>query len=276
MTDLAVPAVMGVVNVTPDSFVPDVRTPDLTSALARCHQLVADGASVIDIGGESTRPGAEPVATDAELARVIPLIETFAAERQLPVMLSIDTRDPEVARQAVGAGATMINDMGSTLHDLAGELGVQYVAAHMQGDPRTMQAQPTYDDVVAEVRTEVLGTARRAKAAGAPKVWIDPGIGFGKRDAHNLALLAGIDQFVGTEFGVLVGVSRKGMMGRIHAASDHGIELGEATATPTDDRLEASLAVATWCAALGVDMVRVHDVAQTVQALKVVVAGNSA
>jgi len=266
---------MGVVNVTPDSFVAQVRTPDVAAAVARCHQLAEQGASVVDIGGASTRPAAEPVATDVELARVVPVIETFAAQRSQPIVISIDTRNADVARAAVAAGATMINDMGSSLHGVAGELGVSYVAAHMQGEPQTMQDHPVYGDVVADVTSVVVAAAERAKEAGAASVFIDPGIGFGKRDPHNLELLAGIDQFVESDFGVVVGVSRKAMMGRLHAASDANIELTTATATPVDDRFEASLAVATWCAALGVAVVRVHDVAETVQAMKVVVAGNT-
>lgn len=266
---------MGVVNVTPDSFVGEVRTPDRDDAVARCRRLVDEGADFLDIGGESTRPGAEPISIDEELARVVPVIEIVAAELPDHVTLSVDTRHEPVARAAVAAGADMINDMSATLGAVAGELGVGYVAAHMQGKPPTMQHDPHYGDVVEEVLSEMLDAADQARKHGVSQVWIDPGIGFGKTRAHNLALLAHIDRFVATDFPVLIGVSRKGFIGRIHAASDAGVEFGTVGPTPTHDRLEASLAIAAWCGLLGVDIVRVHDVAQTVQAMKVVAARQS-
>lgn len=264
--------VMGVVNVTPDSFVAELRTPELDAAVERCGQLVDEGAAILDIGGESTRPGADTVPLDEELARVVPVVAAAAA--QFPnVVISVDTRAEEVARQAIAAGATLLNDMSSSLHQVAGELGVAYVAAHMQGEPKTMQDAPSYIDVVDEVLNKVVAGAEAAAAAGSPEVWIDPGIGFGKTDPHNLALLAGIDRFVASDVPVLVGVSRKGMTGRLHAASDAGVALADASApTPTADRLEASVALGYWCALMGVDIIRVHDVAPTVQGMKVVEA----
>lgn len=271
MTNLA-PLVMGVVNVTPDSFVGEVRTPTVDGALARCHQLVADGAAVLDIGGESTRPGSTSIALDEELSRVMPVIEALAPQLDSSVQISIDTQKAEVARAAVAAGAHIINDMSSSLAEVAGELGVGYVAAHMLATPETMQDDPRYDDVIIEVLTEVEAAGRVAIAAGASQVWIDPGIGFGKTIEHNLDLLAHIDRFVATGQAVLVGVSRKGFVGRMHTASDTGVPLSEAGPTGTEDRLEASIAMAAWSARLGVQMIRVHDVAATVQALKVVAA----
>lgn len=263
-------AVMGVVNVTPDSFVGEVRTPTLEGAVRRCLQLVDDGASIIDIGGESTRPGSSSIALDEELRRVMPVIHALVPLLDSSTQISIDTQKESVARAAVDAGAHIINDMSSSLGHVAGELGVGYVAAHMLETPETMQDDPTYDDVLQEVLVEVLAAGREALATGASRVWIDPGIGFGKTIEHNLSLLANIDRFVEAGLPVLVGVSRKGFIGRLHTTSDTGVTLADATPTGTEDRLEASVAMAAWSAALGVDVVRVHDVAATVQALDAV------
>jgi dihydropteroate synthase len=165
----------------------------------------------------------------------------------------------------VAAGATLLNDVSSSLGDVAADLGVAWAAMHAQGDPRTMQDAPHYDDVVQEVLDHLVARAESARAAGVPEVWIDPGIGFGKTAAHNLALLAHLDRFVATGFPVLVGMSRKAFLGRLLAASD-----GVAEAVPTDDRLEGSLATAVWAMANGAAMVRAHDVRTTVQAALVV------
>jgi dihydropteroate synthase len=196
------------------------------------------------------------------VARVVPVVEALAAES---IRVSVDTRRPEVARAAVAAGAGMINDVSASLGDLAAELGVAWVAMHMQGEPATMQDAPRYDDVVAEVRDHLADRAERALAAGVPEVWIDPGIGFGKTDAHNLALLAGLHHLVATGHPVVVGTSRKGFLGRLLATSD-----GSADPAPLDDRLEGSLATATWAMAQGVRMIRAHDVRPTVEAALVV------
>jgi len=259
--------IMGVVNVTPDSFVGEVRTPTVDGAIERCMQLVREGATILDIGGESTRPGSTSIELDEELRRVMPVLETLIPLLGPDVQVSIDTLKEEVACAAVAAGAHIINDMGSTLGHVAGELGVGYVAAHMLETPETMQDDPSYDDVVNEIMTEVLAVGRAAAAAGASTVWVDPGIGFGKTIEHNLSLLAHIDEFVAQGLPVLVGVSRKGFIGRLHTASDTGVPLDQATATGTEDRLEASVAMAAWSAALGVDVVRVHDVRATANAL---------
>jgi len=259
-------SVMGVVNVTPDSFVGEVRTPTVEGSVARCLQLMVDGASIIDIGGESTRPGSSSIELDEELSRVMPVIEAVIPQLDDSTQISIDTQKEEVARAAVAAGAHVINDMSSSLGQVAGELGVGYVAAHMLETPMTMQDNPTYADVIGEILRELLETAHAAQAAGATKVWIDPGIGFGKTMEHNLSLLAHIDQFVATGFPVLVGVSRKGFIGRLHTASDTSVALQDAIPTGTEDRLEASVAMAAWSSLLGVDVVRVHDVAATMHA----------
>jgi len=264
--------IMGVVNVTPDSFVGEIRTPLIDDAITRCHELAAQGASIIDIGGESTRPGALEVPLAEELERVMPVIESVAGALPDGVEISIDTRQADVVTAAVAAGATIVNDMSCSHGALAGSLGASYIAGHMRGTPLTMQDDPSYESVVDEVLSEVRVAANVARQAGAPRVWIDPGIGFGKTIEHNLALLAHIDAFATEDYGVLVGVSRKGTLGRLHSASDLGVPVGSVPPTPTDDRLEASLAIAAWCAMLGIHVIRVHDVAETVQALQVVAA----
>ncbi len=268
------PLVMGVVNATPDSFVSEVRTPDAAASIERGRQLLGEGAHIVDIGGESTRPGAEPVSTSEEIDRVVPVIEGLVSELPEGARLSVDTRHESVARAAVHAGATIVNDMSATLGAVAGELGASYVSAHMRGTPGTMQEDPVYVDLFGEIMQVVIDGARAAASAGSPQVWIDPGIGFGKTVDHNLDLIANIDHFTTTEFGVLIGVSRKSVIGHLHSASDAGEPVGQATPTPTDDRLVGSLAIGVWSAALGVSIVRVHDVLGTVQALEVVAALN--
>jgi len=253
---------MGVINVTPDSFSDGGQLADAGAAVAHGLALVAEGADWLDVGGESTRPGATPVEEAEELRRVLPVVEALAAEG---ARVSIDTRKPGVARAAVAAGATMLNDVGASNGAVAAELGVAWVAMHMQGEPATMQDDPRYGDVVAEVLHELVQRADAARAAGAPEVWLDPGIGFGKTADHNLALLAHLDAFVATGLPVLVGSSRKGFIGRLLGDSDRS----DAPAT-VDDRLEGSLATATWAMANGARMVRVHDVRATAQAALVI------
>jgi dihydropteroate synthase len=263
MRPAGLPLVMGIVNVTPDSFSDGGRYLDAAAAIEHGHTLIAEGADIVDVGGESTRPGAEPVREDDELRRVVPVIEALAPL----VRVSIDTTKPAVARAAVQAGATLINDIGASLHDVAAECGVGWVAMHMQGSPRTMQVDPTYGDVVAEVAAFLADKAERAAAAGVPEIWIDPGIGFGKTAAHNLSLLRHLDVLVALAHPVVVGTSRKGFLGRLLAESD-----GVTDPVAADDRLEGSLATATWAIAQGVRMNRVHDVLASVQAAKVVAA----
>jgi dihydropteroate synthase len=243
---------MGVLNVTPDSFSDGGRWLDPEAAAAHGLRMVAEGADVVDVGGESTRPGADPVAAAEEARRVLPVIEALAPH----VRVSIDTRKAEVAEAAIAAGATLLNDISASLAGVAAAGGVGWVAMHMQGEPQTMQAAPTYVDVVAEVRAFLVERASQARGAGVDEVWIDPGIGFGKTLAHNLALLAHLDQLVDTGFPVVVGTSRKSFLGKL---------TGDA---PTDDRVEASVATAAWSLARGAAMVRVHDVAPTVAAAR--------
>ena len=263
--------VMGILNVTPDSFSDGGRFLDHVAALEHGRQLIDEGASIVDVGGESTRPGAAPVGVDEELARVLPVVAGLADD----VRVSIDTRHEAVARAAVASGASMVNDVSAGLGGVAAELGVGWVAMHMLGDPRTMQDEPRYDDVVAEVRDFLVGRAERAADLGVSEVWIDPGIGFGKDTAHNLELLARIDELVATGWPVVVGVSRKRFLGVLTAASDAGHGSvphhdGNVRATPVDDRREGSVAIAAWAYSRGVGMVRAHDVRATVRAARVV------
>jgi dihydropteroate synthase len=253
---------MGVVNVTPDSFSDGGRFADHRAAVAHGLALADEGADWVDVGGESTRPGAQPVSEAEELRRVVPVVESLAAAG---LAVSIDTRKASVARAAVGAGATLLNDVGARLGAVAADLGVAWAAMHAQGEPATMQDAPRYRDVVAEVREELVARADAARAAGVPQVWIDPGIGFGKTAAHNLELLARLEELVATGYPVLVGTSRKGFLGALLGASD-----GRDGPVPTDDRLEGSLATATWAMACGARMVRVHEVRATVHAAQVV------
>jgi dihydropteroate synthase len=243
------PLVMGVLNVTPDSFSDGGRWLDAGAAVAHGRRMVDEGADVIDVGGESTRPGAEPVDVDEELRRVLPVVEALAPHTRV----SIDTRKAEVAEAALAAGASLLNDVSATLAPVARAAGAGWVAMHMQGEPRTMQQDPTYDDVVAEVTTFLV---ERAQAAGVDEVWIDPGIGFGKTMAHNLALLAHLDTLVATGYPVVVGTSRKGFLGQLTGGA------------PANDRVEASVATAAWALSRGASMVRVHDVAPTVAAAR--------
>jgi dihydropteroate synthase len=257
--DVARPLVMGVLNVTPDSFSDGGCYFDRAAALAHGEQLIAEGADLVDVGGESTRPGALPVDEDEERRRVLPVIEALAPR----VRVSVDTVKPAVARDAVACGATLLNDVSATLAPVAAELGVGWVAMHRQGTPATMQRDPRYDDVVAEVHGAVLAAAAAARTAGVAEIWVDPGIGFGKTAAHNVALLAHLGELVAAAraegFGVLVGTSRKSFLGA----------LGEPEGAPpatVEDRLAPSLATAVWAMAQGAGMIRAHDVAAHVQA----------
>ena len=261
------PRVMGIVNVTPDSFSDGGRLASVEAAVAHGLQLVEQGADMLDIGGESTRPGAVPVAEAEEVARVIPVIEGLR-DAGWAGPISIDSMKPAVARVAVAAGATLWNDvtaLGFAPDSLAtaAELGCDVVLMHMQGEPGTMQADPRYDDVVAEVADWLVARAEAAEAVGVARrrIWLDPGLGFGKTAAHNLALTAGLDRLVATGFPVLYGASRKRV-----------IQSVDPTATDPGDRLGGSLALALEAARRGAGIVRVHDVRETVQALAVQVA----
>lgn len=236
---------MGVLNVTPDSFSDGGQWLDPHAAVAHGRAMIAEGADVIDVGGESTRPGARPVEAAEEMRRVLPVIEALAGE----AVVSVDTRKEDVARAAVAAGASLINDVSAALWPVAAETGAGWVAMHMRGEPDTMQQLAEYDDVVSEVRDYLVAAAEKAKAAGVKQIWIDPGIGFAKKAEHNLALLKHLDVLVKTGWPVLVGTSRKSFLGRIGGAS-----------LPPEERLEGTVATSTWAITQGAGMVRVHDV----------------
>ncbi len=256
------PLVMGILNVTPDSFFDGGEWFEKARAITRGHEMVDEGADIVDVGGESTRPGADEVVLDEELARVVPVVEALAGR----VRVSIDTTKAEVAEAAIAAGATLVNDVSASLWEVAARHGAGWVAMHRRGNPKTMQRDPEYDDVVAEVTAMLLERAGRARDAGVGEVWIDPGIGFGKTVGHNLALLASLDVLVGTGYPVLVGTSRKNFLGTIAPAAN-------GQSAPVGERLAASIATATWAMERGAGMVRVHDVAATVQAASMVGAG---
>jgi dihydropteroate synthase len=253
------PLVMGVLNVTPDSFSDGGNFLDSHRAIEHGLELVAAGADVVDVGGESTRPGADPVPEDEELRRVLPVV----AELSGKVRVSVDTTKKSVAMASIEAGATLVNDISASLFDVAAECSAGWVAMHMQGVPRTMQSDPRYIDVVSEVHGFLLDRAARATAAGVSEIWLDPGIGFGKTAEHNLTLLRHLPDLVSSGFPVVVGTSRKSFLGKIAPGKD-------GSAAPVNERLEASLATATWAMLAGAAMVRVHDVAQTVQAAALV------
>lgn len=257
------PRVMGIVNVTPDSFSDGGRLGSVEAAVAHGLRLVEQGADLLDVGGESTRPGAAPVGEAEEIDRVVPVIEGLRAAWAGPI--SVDTMKPGVARAAVAAGATMWNDVAALGFapdgpSTAAELGCDVVLMHMKGEPRTMQDAPRYDDVVAEVTGWLLARAEAAMAAGVARerIWLDPGLGFGKTAAHNLALTARLDRLAALGFPLLYGASRK-----------RTIQSIDPTATEPSDRLGGSLALALEAARNGAAIIRVHDVRETVQALAV-------
>jgi dihydropteroate synthase len=243
---------MGVLNVTPDSFSDGGRFFDPERAIAHGLVLVEEGADVVDVGGESTRPGAPPVDDAEQRRRVVPVVEALAPS----VRVSVDTRSAAVAEAALEAGATLVNDVSASLWAVAAEAGAGWVAMHMQGTPATMQAEPRYDDVVSEVAAFLRQRAEQAADAGVEEVWVDPGFGFGKTLEHNLTLLRDLDHLVALGFPVVVGTSRKRSLGDLTGGA------------PVDDRLEASVATAVWAVEQGAAMVRVHDVAPTVRALR--------
>jgi dihydropteroate synthase len=257
---------MGVLNVTPDSFSDGGLYDTFELAVAHGIAMAIEGADVIDVGGESSRPGAEPVPTGVELERVVPVINALASAAELTsrgVRISVDTTKPVVATAAVAAGATLINDISASLYEVAAGAGAGWVAMHMQGEPRTMQDDPQYEDVVDEVTAFVLERARLAHEAGVEEVWIDPGIGFGKTIDHNLSLLRHLGDLVDAAddancAGVVVGTSRKRFLGLLAAGADE-------RPVPPDDRLPGSVATAAAALTAGARMVRVHDVSATVQ-----------
>jgi dihydropteroate synthase len=261
--DLSRAVVMGVLNVTPDSFSDGGRFARRDAALAQARAMAAAGAVILDVGGESTRPGAEPVPVQQELDRVLPVIEGIRAE--LDVALSVDTSKPEVMREAVAAGAALINDVYAlrrpgALATAAG-LDAAVCLMHMQGEPRTMQADPAYGDVVAEVTEFLVSRAGECEAAGIGRgrIVIDPGFGFGKSVAHNLALLAGLPALCATGYPVLAGLSRKSLLAAL-------------TGRPVHERVVGSAVLAALAAERGAHIIRAHDVAETRDALAIVEA----
>ncbi len=264
--DLSQPRVMGIVNVTPDSFADGSQQLALAAALKRAEQMEHEGAAIIDVGGESTRPGAADVSVQEELDRVIPVIEQLS--RRIDIPISCDTSKPEVMTAAVGAGAGMINDVYALRRDGARQAAVHCAVPvclmHMQGEPRTMQDAPQYADVVVEVGEFFRDQVRLCEAAGmaSNRIVLDPGFGFGKRLADNLQLLQNLDAFACLGKPVMVGLSRKSMLGQI-------------TGLPVEQRTHASVAAALLAAIGGARLLRVHDVAPTVQALAVLAAMES-
>jgi dihydropteroate synthase len=254
---------MGVLNVTPDSFSDGGRFVNNEAAVAHALRMVEEGAGLIDVGGESTRPGAQGVTAEEEIRRVVPVIEALASRTKVPI--SVDTSKPAVMTAAVRAGASMINDVRALRESGAIEAAAQTEAAiclmHMQGEPRTMQVDPRYGDVVAEVRDFLRERAEACLAGGIAenRLVIDPGIGFGKRLEHNLALLAGLPALTSLGWPVLIGVSRKSMFGTLLG---RGVE----------ERVAGGVAMATAAVLCGASIVRTHDVAATVDAVKVAVA----
>ena len=258
--------IMGVVNVTPDSFSDGGRWFGFQAALDHARQLIRDGADVLDIGGESTRPGAQPVTLSEEIDRVVPLIQVVANEWDGPI--SIDSLKPEVAEEAFKAGARVWNDVTALTHnseslEIAARLGGDLILMHMRGEPRTMQSNPWYEDVVAEVESYLLERAEVAIRAGVARdrIWIDPGIGFGKTLDHNLALIAATKRLAGHGFPLLMAASRK----RFIAALE---EREGALPSDAENRLGATIAVHLHAVANGARMVRVHDVTEMKQALR--------
>jgi dihydropteroate synthase len=254
------PRIMGIVNATPDSFSDGGRHAGVEAALAHALRLVAEGADLLDVGGESTRPGAAPVPIEEELARVVPVVAAIAARVGVPV--SVDTSQPEVMRAAVSAGAGMINDVRALrvvgALEAAAALGVPVCLMHMQGTPQDMQAEPRYEDVVAEVHAFLTQRIFACEMAGIDKkrLLVDPGFGFGKALEHNLRLLRQLSRFAELGVPVLAGLSRKGMIGAI-------------TGRDVDARIHGSVAAALLAAQNGAAIVRVHDVAATADALAV-------
>jgi dihydropteroate synthase len=258
------PLVMGVVNVTPDSFSDGGRYLDPALAVAHARRLAEEGADILDVGGESSRPGARPVSAHDELARVLPVLDAL---RDAGLPLSIDTVKPEVMRAALDRGASMVNDVNALRAPGAAEAvaatGAAVCLMHMQGEPRTMQREPHYQDVVGEVGTYLVERAAAAEAAGIgrDRIVLDPGFGFGKSVAHNLALLRGLSHLAELGYPLMVGLSRKSTLGAI-------------TGRPSGERMPASVAAALLAAQRGARIVRVHDVAATRDAFAVLAAVN--
>lgn len=258
--DLSCPQIMGILNVTPDSFSDGGQFFAQDSALEQAKKMVADGAAIIDVGGESTRPGAAIVPIEEEIARVVPIIQAIQSELDIPI--SIDTSKPEVMQAAVKAGAGLINDVQALRIPgalaMAAELSVPVCLMHAQGTPQTMQDDPRYDDVVAEVKQFLLERVETCVNAGITpdKLILDPGFGFGKRARHNLRLMKHLTELVGSGYPVLVGVSRKSIIGKLLNVT-------------VEERLAGSLALASVAVWQGAKLIRTHDVRETFQAVNI-------
>ena len=257
--------VMGIINTTPDSFSDGGHYDRFDRAFAHARQMIEDGVDILDIGGESTRPGSRFVDQDEEIERTVPLIEAIRQVSNIPI--SIDTNKPVVMQRAVAAGASLVNSVDGfrqkNAFEIVAKLNVPVCIMHMQGTPETMQVEPHYDDVVLEVKAFLQQRVNAALAAGIPKenIIVDPGFGFGKTLEHNLQLLKSLPEFKSLGVRVLVGLSRKGMIGKI-------------LDKPVDCRLYGSISTAVISAMLGADIIRVHDVAETVDAISIVKALN--
>ncbi|HEY0071326.1 MAG TPA: dihydropteroate synthase, partial [Chloroflexia bacterium] len=262
--------IMGILNVTPDSFSGDSLGDDVEAAVAQARKMHAEGADILDIGGESTRPGSDPVPVEEEIRRVLPVIQRLNASDGVPLPISIDTRRSEVAMRAVEAGAAIINDITGLRDDpelaaVAAEAGAGLVLMHIQGTPRTMQQHPHYDDLLGEVIAYLREGVDKAVAAGVnrERIWVDPGIGFGKTLEHNLELLRRLGELRSLGCGVMVGTSRKSFIGRVLARASGG-EL-----PPPDERVIGTGATTALAVANGVEIVRVHDVVHNVQVARI-------
>jgi dihydropteroate synthase len=249
------PLLMGILNVTPDSFSDGGAYPTVAAAIEAGRKMIDEGAQIIDVGGESTRPGSEPVPADEELRRTIPVVDGLV---RVGIDVSIDTMKAAVAREALAAGASVVNDVTALrdpeMRKVCASACCGVCLMHMQGEPNTMQASPVYDDVVAEVRRFLVNAAARAEGAGIDRerIWIDPGIGFGKTARHNLALLRNLSVLVETGYPVLIGVSRKSFLGKIGTP--------DRPSRPVTDRLPETLAVQVLVQSAGARIIRAHDV----------------
>ncbi|HLF13663.1 MAG TPA: dihydropteroate synthase [Bacteroidota bacterium] len=251
--------IMGILNVTPDSFSDGGRYTDRTTAVEHALEMAGEGADFIDIGGESTRPGATPVAPDVEIRRVVPVIEALAAKSGIPI--SVDTRNADVAERALGAGASIVNDISGLRHDprMAGVVGTRggsAVLMHMRGTSATMQDDPRYDDLIGEIRTCFLESIRLATEAGIRQIILDPGIGFGKTTGHNLEILSRLGEFADLGYPLMVGPSRKAFVGAI-------LEL------PVGERLEGTIGASVAAVMRGARLLRVHDVREVSRAVRI-------
>ena len=251
--------IMGILNVTPDSFSDGGRYTDRTTAVEHALEMAGEGADFIDIGGESTRPGATPVAPDVEIRRVVPVIEALAAKSGIPI--SVDTRNADVAERALGAGASIVNDISGLRHDprMAGVVGTRggsAVLMHMRGTSATMQDDPRYDDIIGGIRTCFLESIRLATEAGIRQIILDPGIGFGKTTGHNLEILSRLGEFADLGYPLMVGPSRKAFVGAI-------LEL------PVGERLEGTIGASVAAVMRGARLLRVHDVREVSRAVRI-------